>query len=133
MKVLVASSSAPGRTDDDVSWTVDGELVCIGLPCCTCPGCGCTWSVAGLASSKATSMFKVFNHPTMTKEEYLVAFQDGLTRQGWLESGDSAAAKDMEVWAEEHLAVAASYPDGTDLQIVDGRVAARAGSGRSAG
>ena len=125
MNILVASSSAPDRTDEDFSWAVDGELVWFGYPCST-PGCGCTSSVAGLASARATSMFRVLDDPRMTKEEYLLAFKDGLVRQGWLQPGDEAAAREIDDWAEEHLEIAAAFPAGTALRIDDGRVSPRA-------
>jgi len=51
----------------------------------------------------------------MTKEEYLMAFKDGLVRQGWIQPGDEAAAREIDDWAEEHLEIAAAFPAGTAL------------------
>ena len=71
-------------------------------------------------------MFRVLDDTCMTKKEYLMAFKDGLVRQGWLQPGDGAAAREIEDWAEEHLEIAAAFPAGTALRIDDGRISPRA-------
>jgi len=51
-----------------------------------------------------------------------------LVRQGWLQPGDEAAAREIDDWAEEHLEIAAAFHPGTALRIDDGRISPRAAS-----
>lgn len=113
--ILVAGRDTEQLTDRDFVWTVEGELVMMPPDICDCPDCGCERSVVGLASSGASTMFQVIDHPAMQRDEYCQAFADGLARQGY---GDV----DAEGVADYHLLLAANLPPGELLEIKDGYI-----------
>lgn len=85
MRVLVATTESQGTADDDYSWTIEGELVYVPVLDCDCPGCGCRYGFAGMASSKATTTAKVVDRPDLTLPDFTAAVSDALDRGGWLE------------------------------------------------
>lgn len=125
MKVLVAAAAREGHRASDFTWTVEGELVRLPGAVCDCPDCGCDRSMAGLASSKATTVFRVLDHPTMTSEHYRQAFCDALIREGWIREGDDVAAAEVREWADQHLTEAARWPDGTLLELTSAGIRQR--------
>lgn len=124
MHILVASSKTSVPRPDDFSYTVDGELVWFG-PTCDCPDCGCDRAAAGLASSKGTTMFRVIDHPSMTRSEYRKAFREGLQRQGWFNPANVDDVAEIDAFADAHLDDAAQFRDGTELRLVNGELRPR--------
>ena len=66
MKVLISTQQTQGIRHSDFSWTKEGELVRLGIECDSDKnriddGCGCRRSMVGLATSKATTTFKVID------------------------------------------------------------------------
>jgi hypothetical protein len=123
MKVFVAAGPGAKKRPDDFSWTVDGELVRLAFDHCDCPDCGCDRSVAGLASSKATTTFTVIDNPELDTARYVEALRDAIGRQGFL------ADDDEDDWVEElageQLRLAAAFTPGRVLEISRGRTRAR--------
>ncbi len=118
MNILVAGKASDQLTDRDFVWTVEGELVMMPPDICDCPDCGCERAVVGLASSGASTMFQVIDHPTMTRHDYRQAFADGLVRQGYVDLDTGAVA-------DYHLLLAAGFPPGELLEINEGYIRRR--------
>ena len=64
MKVLTATSTGQGRRPNDFSFTIEGELVWLGLVCASDRrdpdgGCGCGRAFSGLNSHRATTTARV--------------------------------------------------------------------------
>lgn len=126
MRIFVATRETQGMREDDFSWTVDGELVRFPGLTCDDPGCGCERSMAGLASSRATTTFKVDVRSGLDRAGYRAAIRDALSREGWIEPGTADDdARWVDDWADEHLAAAALFPVGTVLELCDGRLVPR--------
>jgi hypothetical protein len=73
MKILTATSQTQGARDNDFDWTIEGELVWIGLVCATDKkdpdgGCGCGRAFAGLNSQLATTTAMVSDLP-LTRDD----------------------------------------------------------------
>jgi hypothetical protein len=125
MKVLVAVGAVKRPRNGDFNYCVPGELVRFPGMTCDCPDCGCERAMAGMASSKATTMFGVEDRPSLTRDEYRAAFVEALRREGWLSSSGIDLEVDLTTWADEHLAVAARFEDGDVLGLVNGEVVRR--------
>lgn len=124
MKVFVATAQGQGTGAGDFSWTVEGELVRFPGLTCDCPDCGCDRAMAGLASSKATTTFTVENRPELDQDSYREAFVDALVREGWIEDG-RAVDRDIQLWIDEHLELAAQFSVGEILEVQDGIIRLR--------
>lgn len=118
MNVFVASTPGGTRRDDDFSYTVAGELVWGGFAVCDCPDCGCERSMAGMASSKATTTFRVRFDPNMTRDLYRQAFRDNAIREGWIEPTSREDLAEIDAIADEHRDLAAQFEPGTELRRV---------------
>jgi hypothetical protein len=125
VNVFVATRETQGMREDDFSWTVEGELVRFPGLTCDDSGCGCERSMAGLASSRATTTFRVDVRPGLNRSGYRAALHDALRREGWIEPGTADDAQWVDDWADEHLAAAALFPAGTVLELRDGRLVPR--------
>ena len=116
MKVFVATVVGPDSDDDDFSYTVEGELVTVAVAPCDDHLCGCRWSMAGVGSARATSVFAVADLP-ITRSDYVAAVRDGLIRQGWL------ATDHICDWfpdfVQMHIEEADTLPVGVPLRVLD--------------
>jgi len=124
VKVLIAADSTTHPREDDFCFTVAGELVWMPLAC-DCPDSGCERAVGGLASGKATTLFQVLDHPTMTRLEYLAALQDSLARQGWMDPNVGLTKHDVAEMADDLLAAADCFPAGTEMRRLGDRILER--------
>ena len=68
MKAMVALRKAQGQRKDDFNYCIPGELVRFPIPC-DCPDYGCEQAMAGMASSKATTIFGVEDRPSLTVDK----------------------------------------------------------------
>ncbi len=125
MHILVATRETQGAMPDDFFWAVDGELVRLPFDECARPGCGCSWSFSGLASSRATTTALVVDSP-LTVEEYRIGVRDGLVRQRFLDPGVPEAELFAREEADELLALVAVLAPGTVVGYRDGSVNVRA-------
>ncbi len=125
MNVFVASTPDEAKRSDDFSYTVAGELVWGGFAVCDCPDCGCERSMAGMASSKGTTTFKVRFDPDMTRDLYRQAFRDNATREGWIEPTNPVELAEIDAIADEHRDLAAQFEPGTELRRVKDRLRLR--------
>ena len=82
--------------------------------------------MAGMASSKGTTVFRVEDRADMTIEEYRAAFIGALAREGWLKPLTPKEKRDLIVWIDEHLAEANRFQVGDELALVNGAVVRRA-------
>jgi hypothetical protein len=118
MNVLVASTIDEGRREDDFSYTVPGELVWEGFVVCDCPDCGCERAMAGMASSRGTTTFRVTADEAMTPDRYRQAFRDTVIREGWIEPGDQSTLADVDAIADYHRWLASQFAPGTELRRI---------------
>jgi hypothetical protein len=81
--------------------------------------------MAGMASSKGTTVFRVEDRADMTIEEYRTAFIGALAREGWLKTFTPKEKRDLIVWIDEHLAEANRFQVGDELALVNGAVIRR--------
>ena len=123
MNVFVASTINKGRHNDDFSHTVPGELVWEGFTICDCPDCGCDRAMAGMASSRGTTTFRVVFDEAMTPERYRQAFRDTVIREGWVRPEDRSGLADIEAIADEHRRLAARFRAGTELRRISNSAA----------
>ena len=121
MKVFVASSPQGDPVADDFCFTVDGELVWSGFGLCDCPDCGCERSMAGVASSKATTTFRVHDDPAMTPELYRQASRDVAVREGWITEQDEKGLAEIDEIADAHRELARAFVANTELRRVGDR------------
>lgn len=89
MRVFVAARDTVASREDDFFHGVEGELVRMPLFGCANSQCGCDRSVAGLASSKASTTFMSVDRPDLDRKSFRLAFVDSLEREGWGEYIDS--------------------------------------------
>jgi hypothetical protein len=88
MRVLTATTETQGARDNDFDWTIEGELVCIGLVCARDQrdpdrgGCGCGRSFSGMSSHRATTTARV-SDLDITRDEYLTAYAGYLESAGY--------------------------------------------------
>ncbi len=116
MKVFVAAALGPDADSDDFAWTVEGELVTVAVLPCDDDECGCRRAMAGISSSRATSVFMVADLP-MTVADYVSALRDSLIRQGWLTAGSNPAW--FHEFVQMHIEDAAWLPVGLPLRVDD--------------
>ena len=79
MKALTATATSQGMRFNDFDYTVEGELVGIGLICATdrrdpVGGCGCGRAFFGLSSHRATTTAQIRDLP-MTRDDLIEAFR----------------------------------------------------------
>ena len=79
MKALTATATSQGMRFNDFDYTVEGELVGIGLICATDRrdpdgGCGCGRAFFGLSSHRATTTAQIRDLP-MTRDDLIEAFR----------------------------------------------------------
>ncbi len=115
MHVLVATTQTQGDRPDDVSWTVEGELVRLPGLTCADPRCGCDRSWAGLASSRTTTTCRVVDLD-IQREGLRAAFGDALWREGWLAADDTW----VDDFVECHLEIASAFALGSVLEVEGG-------------
>jgi hypothetical protein len=97
MLVLIATNELQGTTDDDYSFTVEGELVTpLTAECASGDRCGCTRGFPGLASGFATTTALVAERPGVTEDDLRDAVFDWLDRSGWIELFEDTARERSE-------------------------------------
>jgi hypothetical protein len=77
MKILTATSVGQGIRDNDFAWTIEGELVSVGIVCARDQkdpdgGCGCGRAFSGLSSHRATTTALVRDLP-ISREDFTTA------------------------------------------------------------
>lgn len=125
MKVMVALPDTEKQRDGDFSLGVPGELVRFPFESCDCPDCGCDRAMAGMASSKGTTIFGVEDRPALTTEGYRAAMLEALTREGWFDPSNADEKREFVLFADAHLTEAARFEAGDELALVDGVVIQR--------
>jgi hypothetical protein len=80
--------------------------------------------MAGLSSSRATTTAKVVNRDDLNPRTYGMLLCDALTREGWV-SPDGMSKEEAHEWAREHLEFAASFPEGTVVELRNDQLRAR--------
>lgn len=96
MKVLVATTDGQGEVDGDFCFTVEGELVMLGMAECSEPDvCGCGRSFSGVASDRGTTTARVADLAGLTRDDVASAFADSLSRGGWLQQLSDVAAAEL--------------------------------------
>jgi len=125
MKLLTATATSQGTRDNDFSWTIDGELVLIGIVCARDQadpdgGCGCGRAFSGLSSHRATTTARVLDLP-LTREDVSKAIA------GYYESAGYGVFEPSELDDEidEMLRVASAWDIGTIVERRLDRLQAR--------
>jgi hypothetical protein len=111
---MVALREAKRPRDGDFNFCVPGELVRFPFDACDCPDCGCDRAMAGMASSKGTTIFEVRERPDMTIEEYRLVFLEALSREGWLKHTTPKERLELNAWIDEHLDEANRFKAGDE-------------------
>ncbi len=139
MRVLTATSRTQGDRRDDHCFTTDGELVSLPLLECSCPGCGCDRSFAGLDSHRSTTTCAVAE-AEVEPVDLRRAIVRSLAAQGWIAPlADDRSVDDVGPWGGERAdddeivddvvgrmrAVAEAFPAGTVLGREAGGVVVR--------
>ena len=113
MNVLTATSSGQGGRENDFSWTVEGELVCLGLVCAKDQrdpdgGCGCGRAFSGMSSHRPTTTAMVRDLP-LSRDDVCRALA------GYVESAGygTFALAELGDEVEELKRLAANIPVGT--------------------
>jgi hypothetical protein len=116
MKVLTATATGQGVRDNDFNWTIEGELVQVGLACASDQlnpdgGCGCGRSFSGLSSHRAGTTAVVRDLP-LSRQDVATAVA------GYLESAGygSPTSQELADEVDELLAIADYFPVGAVLE-----------------
>jgi hypothetical protein len=116
MKILTATAAGQGARDNDFDWTIEGELVWIGLVCATDRrnpdgGCGCGRSFSGLSSHRATTTAQVRDLP-LTRDDVTKALA------GYCEAAGYGVVEPVELAEEvdELLRVVSEWDVGTIVE-----------------
>jgi hypothetical protein len=119
MKVLAATTRTQGDRSSDFSYTVDGELVYLGMVCDaderdpdSDDACGCSRAFVGCNSHKATTTAEVVDLE-LERSDVAIAVGSSLHQGGWTAQEDAAAVEEI---VEEMLEIADSYPLGAVLR-----------------
>jgi len=121
MKLLTATTTGQGQRRNDYCWTVEGELVYLGLICGRDEregpdgGCGCGRGFGGLNSHRATTTAMVRDVEDFTLAMYAEALRSYLEQAGWAELMEDAAGLALQE-AAEMAELADRYPAGTILE-----------------
>lgn len=115
MKVLVATRRGQGDRDDDFFHGVEGELIRMPFDACANPRCGCDHSVAGLASSRASTTFRVVDRPELDEATYRRIFLEALEREGWIALADDT--DEFEEMIDWHIDAANDFPETGVLRV----------------
>lgn len=131
MKLLTATSATQGFRANDFDYTVEGELVHLGVICGRDEregpdgGCGCGRAFAGLNSHLATTTSMVRDIDGLTFEDLTLAVMSYLEQSGWAELVDGSlpqVRREAEGEAHELAQIAARYPAGAILEHRGGDV-----------
>jgi hypothetical protein len=117
MKVLSATTRTQGVREGDFDWTIEGELVWVGVVCARDQrdpdggGCGCGRSFSGLSSHRATTTAQV-SDLDLTRDDVLTAYA------GYLESAGygSFAHAELADEVDELLAICATWHTGEVIE-----------------
>ena len=122
MRVLIATRETQHEDTDDFCWTVEGELVRFPESICGDPDCGCDRSLAGMASSRATTTAKVVERDDIDAETFRLLLHDALVREGWVREDDAADRAWVQQWANAHLAAARLFEPGSVVEYRNGEL-----------
>jgi hypothetical protein len=116
MKVLTATASSQGARDNDFDWTIEGELVWIGLVCAkdrSDPdgGCGCGRAFSGLSSHRATTTAQV-RDLAMSRDDVMQALAGYYESAGYGVFEPSELAEEVE----DVLRVVSAWDAGTIIE-----------------
>jgi hypothetical protein len=119
MKVLVATEQTQGQRSNDFCWVPEGEMVRFGMECDSDRGnpdggCGCSRSMSGMKSHKATTTMMVVDKD-ITPEQYTNAVLESLKGGGWIEK-DATESEWATEDAEELLRVADGFDVGDIIE-----------------
>ncbi len=116
MKLLTATAAGQGGRDNDFNWTIEGELVWLGVVCATDEadpdgGCGCGRAFSGLNSHRATTTAQVRDLP-LSQDEVIKALAAYLEAAGY----GSVPASLLTAEVTEMLDIAASWDVGMIIE-----------------
>jgi hypothetical protein len=116
MKILTATAAGQGMRTNDFTWTVEGEMVWVGLVCRTDQedpdgGCGCGRSFEGLSSHRATTTAMV-RDLALSRDDVVTALA------GYYESaGYGIAPRDrLRPEVDEMLAMVSLWDEGAIVE-----------------
>lgn len=123
MKVLVATKETQGQRNNDFCFADENEVVYFGFVCDKDKDdpdgeCGCSRSLFGHRSRKATTTFKVVE-TSMTQSDLVDVLTRSLERAGYTDEGVREMATALVECANEH-------PEGTVLERRGDFIQARA-------
>jgi hypothetical protein len=129
MKVFVSTKVGQGMRENDFSFVPEGELVMFGSRCdggSVDDECGCSRSLVGMSSLKATTTFMVVEKD-ITKEQYLDSLRKSFTRSGWAKvMGKKGLDDHIKAMGGELLRMASGLKAGFVYEIRGNRILARA-------
>jgi hypothetical protein len=116
MKLLTATASGQGIRPNDYDYTVEGELVWIGLVCATDRanpdgGCGCGRGFSGLSSHGATTTAMVRDLP-LSRDDVIEALAGYYESAGYGAFGAAQLAPEVD----EMLDVVAQWDEGAIIE-----------------
>ena len=116
MKVLTATGTGQGARSSDFDWTIEGELVWIGLVCESDRrnpdgGCGCGRAFSGLSSHRAGTTAIVRDLP-LTRQDVVTALAGYLEASGW----GVPSRQELDEEVEELLSIADHWKVGTVVE-----------------
>lgn len=111
MKVLTATSAGQGRRPNDFSFTIEGELVWLGIVCATDRrdpdgGCGCGRAFSGLNSHLATTTARV-RDLRMTRNDLIDALGSYYESAGY----GAVARRDLKAEVAGMLELVSGFPE----------------------
>ena len=97
MRILV---STDGTKADDFNFTKPDEIVRFGHVCDNGCACGCSRSMVGIESGKATTAVKIFDRPDIDEPSLAQMFLDSYKQAGWLSYTLAAAQRQAHYIAD---------------------------------
>lgn len=125
MKIFVATKETQGTNPKDFSFTEEGELVTLAAMEDEGCNCGCKNAMAGVATHKGTTTFKVIES-NMTGREFIIVILKGLVHAGWYEKMENRKAiEHAKETARELIRLASLFPIGAILEKSSTRIKIR--------
>ncbi len=111
MKVLTATSTGQGKRPNDFSYTIEGELVWLGLVCASDRrdpdgGCGCGRAFSGLNSHLATTTARV-RDLRMTRDDLIDALGSYYESAGY----GAVPRRDLKAEVAGMLELVSGFPE----------------------
>jgi hypothetical protein len=117
MKLLVATSKSQGKRKNDFNFCNEGEIVTFGFECdreSIDGGCGCSRSMCGVTTRKATTTMTVIKS-SMTKEEVENTIYASLEK-GWNLMGKEWCRKTAAKDTNDLLKIASTFKVGDVIE-----------------